>query len=603
MGRPLRRPPDPRPPARLTAHQGPTPRHERHDPRRHHHRPLLASTSTASRSAARLEDMASFAKSVGGCPTNIAIGAARLGLKTGAASPASATSRWAASSASSWSARASTTGGHRRPTRAADRAGDPRHPRREDVPADLLPRELRRHGARRGRHRRGLHRLGRARSSSPARISRTPNRGAAQRKAIAARQGARRQGRVRHRLPAVSGAWPATARRGALRQLRRASPRHLQTRPAGLRPDRRHRGGDPHRRRDDRHARRPAADPRARPSALHRAASAAPMGCVVFPGAIPDDLEDGIVGPGFPVEVYNVLGAGDAFMSGFLRGWLRDEPLERPARLGQCLRRLRGLAPWLRAGHTRPGPSCSTSSSTAARAGRCARTPALKHIHWATTRRRAVAELMALAIDHRTQLEALADEAGADARAPARLQAAGGARRRCRSPAAGRTSACCSTAATAGTRCADGRAASGCVDRPADRAAGLPAAALRQRAVDRGRRLRDWPVDHVRQVPVLLPSGRRAGLARRSRSGSCAACSTPAARPATSCCWRSSRPAGGPPADAPRCRARWSGFYDARRQARLVEARPRPRRGRVARHRRGDRAPRPASAAASCCSG
>src|SRR5262245_25243243 len=30
----------------------------------------------------RLEDMASFAKSVGGCPTNIAIGAARLGLKT-----------------------------------------------------------------------------------------------------------------------------------------------------------------------------------------------------------------------------------------------------------------------------------------------------------------------------------------------------------------------------------------------------------------------------------------------------------------------------------------------------------------------------------------
>ena len=31
----------------------------------------------------RLEDVASFAKSVGGCPTNIAIGAARLGLKSG----------------------------------------------------------------------------------------------------------------------------------------------------------------------------------------------------------------------------------------------------------------------------------------------------------------------------------------------------------------------------------------------------------------------------------------------------------------------------------------------------------------------------------------
>ena len=31
----------------------------------------------------RLEDMASFAKAVGGCPANIAIGTARLGLKSG----------------------------------------------------------------------------------------------------------------------------------------------------------------------------------------------------------------------------------------------------------------------------------------------------------------------------------------------------------------------------------------------------------------------------------------------------------------------------------------------------------------------------------------
>ena len=31
----------------------------------------------------RLEDMASFAKSVGGCPANIAIGTARLGLRSG----------------------------------------------------------------------------------------------------------------------------------------------------------------------------------------------------------------------------------------------------------------------------------------------------------------------------------------------------------------------------------------------------------------------------------------------------------------------------------------------------------------------------------------
>ncbi len=42
--------------------------------------------------------------------------------------------------------------------RAADGAGPAGHPRRQAVSADLLPRELRRHGAVRGRHRRGLHR-------------------------------------------------------------------------------------------------------------------------------------------------------------------------------------------------------------------------------------------------------------------------------------------------------------------------------------------------------------------------------------------------------------------------------------------------------------
>src|SRR5207244_2309252 len=53
-----------------------------------------------------------------------------------------------------------------------------------------------------------------------------------------------------------------------------------------------------------------------------------PLGCVVFTAAIPDRIEDGFIGRGVDVEVLNVLGAGDAFMSGFLRGWIRDEPLE-----------------------------------------------------------------------------------------------------------------------------------------------------------------------------------------------------------------------------------------------------------------------------------
>ena len=136
-----------------------------------------------------------------------------------------------------------------------------------------------------------------------------------------------------------------------------------------------------------------------------------PMGCVVFPGAIPASIEDGIKGPGFPVEVYNVLGAGDAFMSGFLRGYLRDEPIE------TC-------CTWANAcgAFAVSRLLCSPESPTFAelqfflkhgsphRALR--HDVAINHVHWATTRRPQAATLMALAIDHRAQIEAMADEAG-----------------------------------------------------------------------------------------------------------------------------------------------------------------------------------------------
>jgi 5-dehydro-2-deoxygluconokinase len=48
-------------------------------------------------------------------------------------------------------------------------------------------------------------------------------------------------------------------------------------------------------------------------------------GAAAFTGTIPDSLDDGEKGPGFPIEVFNVLGAGDGFMSGLLKGWLTDE--------------------------------------------------------------------------------------------------------------------------------------------------------------------------------------------------------------------------------------------------------------------------------------
>jgi 5-dehydro-2-deoxygluconokinase len=137
-----------------------------------------------------------------------------------------------------------------------------------------------------------------------------------------------------------------------------------------------------------------------------------PMGCVVFPDAIPESLDDGVRGPGFPVEVYNVLGAGDSFMSGFLRGWLRDEPLETCcAYANACgafaVSRLL-CSPEI---PTFPELQYFLSHGSPHRALRHDRD--INHIHWATTRPASPPGIMALAIDHRVQLEAVAREVGA----------------------------------------------------------------------------------------------------------------------------------------------------------------------------------------------
>ncbi len=137
------------------------------------------------------------------------------------------------------------------------------------------------------------------------------------------------------------------------------------------------------------------------------------MGCVAFaPGAIPDRLEDGVSGPGFPVEVYNTLGAGDAFLSGFLRGWLRDEPLATCCAWANACGAL-AVSRLL----------CSPEFPSFAELQRFVRDGSphhavrldaeLNHLHRATTRRAAPQRVVALAIDHRAQLEAMADAAGA----------------------------------------------------------------------------------------------------------------------------------------------------------------------------------------------
>jgi len=142
-----------------------------------------------------------------------------------------------------------------------------------------------------------------------------------------------------------------------------------------------------------------------------------PMGCIVYDGPIPDDLEEGIVGRGFPIEVYNVLGAGDAFMSGFLRGWLRGEPHATSATWANACGAF-AVSRLLCAPEIPTWPELQFFLAHGSPERALRKDEAINHIHWATTRRREIAGLKALAIDHRSQLE---DMAGADPLKLARL--------------------------------------------------------------------------------------------------------------------------------------------------------------------------------------
>ena len=132
-----------------------------------------------------------------------------------------------------------------------------------------------------------------------------------------------------------------------------------------------------------------------------------PMGCVVFDGAIPDDLEAGLRGPGFPVEVFNVLGAGDAFMAGFLRGWLRGEPLARCCTWANACGALvvsrHGCAPAM-AGWAELQHFVAHGSVTP----RLRDDRELEHLHRTGSRTRSWNELAVLAFDHRLQFEQIA---------------------------------------------------------------------------------------------------------------------------------------------------------------------------------------------------
>jgi 5-dehydro-2-deoxygluconokinase len=136
-------------------------------------------------------------------------------------------------------------------------------------------------------------------------------------------------------------------------------------------------------------------------------------GCVVFEGAIPASVEQGLVVGGFPVEVLNVLGAGDAFLSGYLSGWIGNLTPAQCGRRGNAA----GAIVVARHGCTPAMPTRAELEDFMGRAAAPARPDEdlrIAALHRAASVAPLAGDLCVLAFDHRRQFEQMAAAAGAD---------------------------------------------------------------------------------------------------------------------------------------------------------------------------------------------
>ncbi|WP_313028107.1 bifunctional 5-dehydro-2-deoxygluconokinase/5-dehydro-2-deoxyphosphogluconate aldolase [Brucella sp.] len=137
-----------------------------------------------------------------------------------------------------------------------------------------------------------------------------------------------------------------------------------------------------------------------------------PMGAVVLEGDIPDHLDKGQSGQGFPIEVFNVLGAGDGFMSGLLRGWLKGEDWPTSLKFANAC----GAFAVSRHGCTPAYPSWEELQyffKAGIRDKALRKDQALEQVHWSTNRNGDWPHMRVFAFDHRIQLEEMAQETGA----------------------------------------------------------------------------------------------------------------------------------------------------------------------------------------------
>jgi 5-dehydro-2-deoxygluconokinase len=134
-------------------------------------------------------------------------------------------------------------------------------------------------------------------------------------------------------------------------------------------------------------------------------------GCCLIDGAVPARLEDAPAAVGERIEVFNVLGAGDAFAAGLMTGLLRGQGFLDAARLanacGAIVVSRHACAPAM------PTPAELDHWFSGQRAPKVDSDPVLAHLHRVTAPRPAWPELCVLAFDHRSQFVDMALAAGA----------------------------------------------------------------------------------------------------------------------------------------------------------------------------------------------
>jgi 5-dehydro-2-deoxygluconokinase len=142
------------------------------------------------------------------------------------------------------------------------------------------------------------------------------------------------------------------------------------------------------------------------------------LGCSVIEGAIPADIDDAPLFPGERVEVLNVLGAGDAFLSGLMATLLQGKDWAHSTQVANACGAI--VVSRHACSAAMPTPAELSHWFGGQRNPKVDADSQLAHLHRVTAARPAWSNLCVLAFDHRSQFYDLAREAGAsESRIPA----------------------------------------------------------------------------------------------------------------------------------------------------------------------------------------